>query len=180
VGYAGGRKPRPTYESLGDHTETVQVDYDPSKITYEQLLGVFWASHDPTRRGRSRQYASLIFVHSEEQRRLALASRRREEARRGARVATEILPATGFTPAEDYHQKYYLRGEEALFREFAAMFGNPADLAASTAAARVNGYVGGHGSAAQLREELGKLGLSPAGQRRLLELVRSRRLVACD
>jgi len=180
VGYAGGRKAHPTYEDLGDHTESVQIDYDPAQITYEQLLAVFWANHDPTRRAYSRQYASLIFTHNAEQRWLALASKEREEARRKARIVTEILPATGFTLAESYHQKYYLRGQKELLSEFAAMFGSAAEFVNSTAAARVNGYVGGNGSMEQLREEIGKLGLSPAGRERLLEIARRASPVRCN
>jgi len=77
VGYAGGTKPNPTYRDLGDHAETVQVDYDLSKITYPELLNAFWTGHDPTHRSWSRQYASIIFVHNEEERRLAEASKAR-------------------------------------------------------------------------------------------------------
>lgn len=180
MGYAGGRKAHPTYEDLGDHTESIQIDFDPSQITYEQLLAVFWANHDPTRRAYSRQYASLIFVHSAEQRRVAVASKDREEARRRQRVVTEILPASLFTLAEGYHQKYYLRGHRELLGEFAAMFDSAAGFVNSTAAARVNGYAGGHGSLEQLREEIGKLGLSAAGRERLLELARRARPVRCN
>jgi len=180
VGYAGGRKAHPTYEDLGDHTESIQIDFDPTKIPYEKLLDVFWANHNPTHAAYSRQYASLIFVHSAEQRRLALASKEREEARRKAKIVTEILPATGFTLAEGYHQKYYLRGERELLGEFAAMFGSTAEFVNSTAAARVNGYLGGNGSMEQLREEIDKLGLSPAGRERLLEIARRASPVRCN
>lgn len=66
VGYAGGSKENPTYYSLGDHSETIQIDYDPTQISYGQLLEVFWNSHNPTYEPWSRQYMSIIFYHSED------------------------------------------------------------------------------------------------------------------
>lgn len=93
---------------MGDHTETVQIDFDPETISYEELLEVFWASHRPTVPPASRQYASIIFTHGEEQRRLAEASKARLEAAVG-RLYTDIVPLERFYLAEDYHQKYYLR-----------------------------------------------------------------------
>ena len=71
VGYTGGRKLNPTYYSLGDHTESFQVDYDPTQISYQQLLDIFWDSHNPTRGAWSRQYRAAIFVHNEAQTQLA-------------------------------------------------------------------------------------------------------------
>ena len=76
-------------------------------MTYRKLLDVFWRGHSPTSRPFSRQYMSLIFYHNEEQRRMALESKKRYEATHGGRVFTEIIPASSFTVAEDYHQKYH-------------------------------------------------------------------------
>ena len=167
VGYAGGAKRNPTYRNLGDHTETIQIDYDPSKITYEELLEVFWSSHDPSRPAGSRQYMSIIFYESEAQKRLAEETRDREAARLG-KVYTEIRPAGQFYLAEDYHQKYYLRNTPELMAEFEAMYPDDADFVNSTAVARVNGYVGGNGAQEQLQSEAEALGLSPEGQQWLL------------
>ncbi len=180
MGSAGGKKQHPTYHSLGDHTESIEVVFDPKQITYEDLLKVFWASHNPERRAPSRQYASLIFYRDEEQRKLAVASKAREEESRKAKLYTEIVPAGTFWPAEDYHQKYYLRGQRELLREFREMYPKEADLVASTAAARVNGYVSGSGTAAQAEEDIPRLGLSPEGSRRLLELVKRSPLLKCQ
>jgi peptide-methionine (S)-S-oxide reductase len=171
VGYAGGAKKDPTYRSLGDHTETVQVDYDPTVISYGELLEVFWASHDPGRPAWSRQYMNVIFYHHDEQKRLAEDSQARVAARIKGPVQTALLPATVFTLAEDYHQKYYLRQASALWREVSPRFPNLADLVNSRAAARLNGYVAGLGSPAQLEEELAGLGLSPETGRQLLAWV---------
>jgi peptide-methionine (S)-S-oxide reductase len=171
VGYAGGTKKHPTYHSLGDHTETVEVDYDPTKISYEDLLKVFWASHHPDAAPWSRQYMNVIFFHNDAQKRLAEASKAQVEAQTGRAVQTAILPFTGFTLAEDYHQKYYLRQTPALVQELSRYYPDPGDLVNSRAAARLNGYVAGFGSPAQLKEELPELGLSAeAGQHLLASL----------
>jgi peptide-methionine (S)-S-oxide reductase len=171
VGYAGGAKKHPTYRSLGDHTETVQVDYDPAVISYQELLEVFWASHDPARPAWSRQYMNVILYHNNEQQRLAEESRARVAAKLGKPVQTALLPATLFTLAEDYHQKYYLRQASGLWREVSHRFPKLEDLVNSRAAARLNGYVAGLGSPAQLEEELADLGLSPETGRQLLAWV---------
>ena len=171
VGYAGGTTKDPTYHNLGDHTETIQIEYDPARVSYEELLDVFWSSHNPTGRSWTRQYMSIVFYHNEEQRRLAEETRDREAARLQAQIFTEIVPAPEFYPAEAYHQKYRLRQVPELAREFSAMYPDDDDFAASTAAARVNGYVGGNGTCECLQEELDSLGLSPAGDERLLEIV---------
>jgi peptide-methionine (S)-S-oxide reductase len=175
VGYAGGTKKNPTYHSLGDHTETIQIDFDPERITYERLLGVFWASHDPTSRSWSRQYKAVVFYHDQEQRNLAAATRDRLAERTGAKIHTEILPYEGFYLAEAYHQKYRLRSVRDIMAEFNAMYPLDDDFVNSTAAARVNGYVGGYGSLEVAESEMGELGLSPDASRKLLEIVAARR-----
>jgi len=171
VGYAGGTKKNPTYHQLGDHTETIQIDFDPAKITYEKLLGIFWGSHDPFSRSWSRQYKAVIFVHDEEQRNQALASRDRLAERIGAKIHTEILPYQGFYLAEAYHQKYRLRSVREIMDEFSARYPVEEDFVDSTAAARVNGYLGGYGSPEALKSDMGELGLSPDAGKRLLEIV---------
>jgi peptide-methionine (S)-S-oxide reductase len=166
VGYAGGTKENPTYRDLGDHSETIQIEYDPTQISYEELLDVFWNTHTPTSRPWSRQYASIVFYHDEAQRELALKTKEQQEAKRGT-IFTQIVPAGTFYPAEDYLQKYYLRNARDLTREFSAMYPDGGDFAGSTAAARVNGYLGGNGTCEQLQEELDSLGLSSASQDKL-------------
>jgi methionine-S-sulfoxide reductase len=167
VGYCGGTKAAPTYHSLGDHTETTEIDFDPSKVSYAELLDVFWATHNPCARPYSRQYASVIFFHDGEQRRLALETKAREEARRGRKITTDIVPYERFWIAEDYHQKYYLRGDDELLREFHRLTPTNEAFVHSTAAARVNGFLGGHALPGRLEREGPKLGLSPEGLRRL-------------
>lgn len=119
VGYAAGHTPNPTYHEvctgMTGHNEVVLVAYDPAKISYEQLLKVFWESHDPTqgmRQGNDSgtQYRSGIYAYSEAQKRAAEASRDRfQEALKAAgygEITTEILDAPEFYYAEDYHQQY--------------------------------------------------------------------------
>jgi peptide-methionine (S)-S-oxide reductase len=175
VGYAGGTTIHPTYRSLGDHTETVEVDFDPGLISYQQLLDVFWKGHDPASKPWSRQYKAVIFFHDETQRRLALESREKEERLLKKKVYTEILPFTGFTLAEDYHQKYLLRQETDIFGSFERVYPLERDFVNSTAAARINGYLGGYGTVEELKKEIGDYGLSAAGQKRLLDILSSRR-----
>ena len=117
AGYLGGTLAHPTYEQIcrGDtgHAEVVQVEFDPKQVSYDDLLEVFWGSHDPTTRNRQgpdvgSQYRSAIFFHSPEQEATALASReRQEESGRFPRpIATEITTASEFYRAEEYHQRY--------------------------------------------------------------------------
>ncbi len=136
-------------------------------------MEVFWKAHDPTSRSWSRQYRAALFFGNEEQQKLALESRDREAARIKGKIRTEILPATEFHLAEDYHQKYYLRQDLVLGTEFRMIFPSERDLVNSTAAARVNGYIGGYGPKSALKEELDQLGLSEAGRKKLLERVSS-------
>lgn len=117
VGYSGGTVPNPTYEQVctdtTGHAETVEVEFDPARIGYEQLLHVFWENHDPTQLNRQgpdvgRQYRSAIFFLNADQERAARASRDALAAsgRHRRPIATEITAAGPFYRAEDYHQQY--------------------------------------------------------------------------
>ena len=115
-GYTGGRMANPTYEQVSSgttaHAESVQVRYDPKRVSYEKLLEVFWLNIDPLTANRQfcdrgSQYRSAIFYHDEEQRRLAQGSKEALDGRFGESIVTEIMPASRFYPAEEYHQDYY-------------------------------------------------------------------------
>jgi len=162
----------PTYTTMGDHTETIQVDYDPGRISYSQLLDIFWQSHQPKRRSWSRQYMNAIFYHDEKQRLQAEASKTALAQKIGHKVETRVVPLNSFTIAEDYHQKYLLKRHDNLEKELARMYPRHMDLVNSTAAARLNGYAGGHGDKEQLSHEIERLGLSIEGKKTLVGLVR--------
>jgi peptide-methionine (S)-S-oxide reductase len=117
VGYAGGATERPTYEAVCSdttgHAEVVEVEYDPARVSYEQLLDVFWANHDPTQLNRQgpdvgTQYRSAIFYHTPEQQAAAEAAKAALAATGRFRrpVVTEVTPAGPFWRAEEYHQRY--------------------------------------------------------------------------
>jgi methionine-S-sulfoxide reductase len=173
VGYSGGTKKDPWYQSLGDHTETVQIDYDPSQISYRELLDIFWNSHDPTRQAWSRQYMTAVFFHNEEQQRLAIETRNAIASRVKGPIVTQILSASEFYLAEEYHQKYRLRGVRDVMKEFSVMYPNSLDFVNSTAAARVNGYLAGYGSIASLETEVTRFGLSKEARNKLFDRVRA-------
>jgi peptide-methionine (S)-S-oxide reductase len=117
-GYAGGQKKNPTYEEVSSgttgHAESIQIIYDPSKISYGKLLDLFWHNIDPTVKDRQfcdvgGQYRTVIFYHNEEQKNLAQESKRilEQSKRLPGPIYTEIVPATEFYRAEEYHQDYY-------------------------------------------------------------------------
>ena len=117
VGYTGGNFRNPTYKDVctdrTGHAEAVEVEYDPARVSYEKLLDIFWENHDPTQLNRQgpdfgTQYRSAIFFHSPEQERAAQASKTALEnsGRYSRPIVTEILPASTFYQAEDYHQQY--------------------------------------------------------------------------
>ncbi|WP_277542108.1 peptide-methionine (S)-S-oxide reductase MsrA [Haloarcula laminariae] len=160
VGYAGGTEPEPSYYALGDHTEVVQVEYDPETVAYEDLLDVFWANHDPFGGAHKRQYRGVVLAHDEAQRAAAEASAAALEDRTGQPVGTAIESLYSFTLAEDYHQKYELRSTPVLGDELEDVYG-PA-LVDSTVAARLNGFVAGHGDADRRASLLAAVELTPA------------------
>ena len=160
VGYCGGTTKKPTYDDIGDHAETIQIDFDPRQITYEQLLKVFAASHNLCRQAYSRQYMSAIWFHNERQRAAATAIVQAEEQRRGEKVLTEIAPLSTFTLAEDYHQKYYLQSNRVLKQHYRKIYPDLETFVNSTAAARVNAYLTYSGTAEDLQREFDALGLA--------------------
>lgn len=119
-GYAGGHVDRPSYEQVCSgktgHAEAIQIKFDPSQITFDELLEVFWKTHDPTTLNRQgndvgTQYRSAIFYHNEDQRKTAEEYKKKLDAEKiwPDPIVTEISPFTNFFPAEDYHRDYYNR-----------------------------------------------------------------------
>lgn len=115
VGYIGGHTDHPTYEQVCSHTtghaEAVQIEFDPTQVSYETLLDVFWENHDPTQLNRQGpdvgdNYRTVIFFHSPEQEEAAIKSKAKAQANFRKSIVTEIVAAPTFWPAEDYHQQY--------------------------------------------------------------------------
>ena len=124
VGYAGGHTENPTYGDVCSgttgHVEVVEVEYDPSKVSYEKLLEVFWENHDPTTPNRQgpdvgTQYRSAIFFHNPEQEAAARASKEEAQTRFKDPIVTEITSASEFYRAEEYHQRYFEKNKLARF-----------------------------------------------------------------
>ncbi|MBT2582695.1 peptide-methionine (S)-S-oxide reductase MsrA [Planococcus sp. ISL-109] len=155
TGYAGGSMPTPSYRRMGDHTETLQVEFDPHQIRYEDLLREFWWNHYPNRDAyKGRQYISLLFWHSEEQRQLIVQVKEEREQHLNEPIETEIRPYAGFTEAEERHQKYYLKRYPKAMDQLAELYPEEALLTDSAFAARLNGFVKGFGNRKQLMDEL--------------------------
>ncbi|MBN1678524.1 MAG: peptide-methionine (S)-S-oxide reductase MsrA [Candidatus Thermoplasmatota archaeon] len=121
VGYSGGNMKNPTYRDVCSgrthHAEVVQVEFDPSVVSYDELLEIFWRDHDPTTLNRQgpdvgEQYRSVIFHHDDAQKAAAIDSRERLQKTdrfKNRKIVTEIMPAQEFYPAEEYHQRYFER-----------------------------------------------------------------------
>jgi peptide-methionine (S)-S-oxide reductase len=125
VGYSGGHVASPSYQEVcggrTGHAEVVEVEYDPEKVSYDQLLDLFWESHDPTQLNRQgpdigHQYRSAIFYTTPEQHETALASKARVQSQTARPIATEITAASEFYPAEEYHQRYLVKRGMATCR----------------------------------------------------------------
>jgi peptide-methionine (S)-S-oxide reductase len=123
-GYAGGHKDNPTYKQVCSettgHAEVVQVEYDPKKFTYEQILDIFWEIHDPTTLNRQDrdtgpQYRSVILYHDEAQKKAAEKSRNAAQAKFKDKIVTEIAPLKKFYLAEEYHQDYFRKNPNAPY-----------------------------------------------------------------
>ncbi|XP_023036728.1 peptide methionine sulfoxide reductase isoform X2 [Drosophila willistoni] len=160
VGYAGGSADLPTYRKMGDHTEVLEIDYDPTVISFKELLDLFWNNHEyglttPIKR----QYASLILYHDDEQKQIAEASIKEEQERRSPEIiTTEISPKKNFYAAEDYHQKYRLQGHKDLVSSLNL---NQKLLQTSFVATKLNGYLAGVGGVEQFKSEVESFGLTP-------------------
>lgn len=160
VGYIGGHLENPTYKQVcykdTGHAEAVQLTFDPSKISFEKLLEVFFENHDPTTPNRQgpdhgSQYRSAIFYHSEQQKEAALATRLKYEKLLGKPVVTQITPAGTFFNAEDYHQKYALRLRDHR-QLLSSLKLSEQEILTSPIAAKLNGYVTGQASPEVLQE----------------------------
>jgi len=160
TGFAGGTSARPEYAHPGDHRESVEVVYDPARISYAALLDVFWRSHPATLGGGPLRTREAVLFVDGSQRRAAIVSRRALARRAGEPVVTEVLPVGRFWPAPAAHQKANLRRlAPTLVQALARRYGSEEAFLASTAAARLDGWAAGFGGEAALREASAALGV---------------------
>ena len=143
VGYAGGTRTDPSYHALGDHTEVVQVDFDPERTSYRALAGRALDAHDPNRQVRTTQYQNVVFAVTAAQRE-TLAAVLEERGLQADAIETRIERLDRFYPAEDYHQKHSLRGTPGLQPVFDELGYDDVELRESPAAAKLNGAAGGY------------------------------------
>ena len=161
VGYAGGTRPSsPSYKNLGDHSECVQIDFDPQCLSYRQLLDAFWSWHDPISQYGSGQYASAIFYQTDEQRREAEESKGERERVCRRALPTRIDRLNTFTRAEEYHQKvdpFHFSLCSALAVLLQHYLKRHAQLSTleldEVQSSRLNGYLAGYGTREQFAEE---------------------------
>ncbi|MCM3610118.1 peptide-methionine (S)-S-oxide reductase MsrA [Planococcus sp. MERTA32b] len=155
VGFAGGSSPKPTYRHMGDHTETVEIDFDPSIISYEEILRKFWRNHYPNRGNyKGRQYISMLRYRGAEQKEAIIKVRKEMENSLGETIETEIAEYENFTLADGRHQKYYLKRYPNTLEQLQELFPKPELLVDSTFAARLNGFVKGYGKLRTLKNEI--------------------------
>lgn len=169
VGYAGGQEADPTYKNIKDHTETIEIDYDPKVISYQELLELFFAQHDPYSPAHSRQYASLILYQNKNQKEIALALKQKLETETENQIITKIKKLDKFYLAENYHQKYRLQQRQQFKQNYLAKL-SIKEFINSPAVAKVNGYLAAEGKKDNIIKNLGKLGLTKELQEKILKL----------
>lgn len=178
VGYAGGSTSNPTYRQMGDHTETVEIDFDPDIISVEDILNVFWNHHNPVNINdyKGQQYMSLLLYHDEKQRErmVEVIEKRTRESHKGETL-TLIAPYEGLHLAEDHHQKYYLKRYPDAYGKLNILYPNHNDLVNSTLAARLNGLAKGYTNLERITNEIPQWPMSITNQKMMIDSIRNMR-----
>ncbi|XKE51467.1 peptide-methionine (S)-S-oxide reductase [Sutcliffiella horikoshii] len=155
VGYAGGITPAPTYKQMGDHTECLQIDYDPTQITFDEIAHHFWKSHNSNRGNyKGRQYLSIFLFHDNYQKEVLEKIKQEIQDTNAQSIGTEIAPLKQFTLAEDRHQKYYLKRYPNTTLKLREHFLTEDAFTNATLVARLNSFVKGYGTLSSLKEEI--------------------------
>lgn len=169
TGYAGGTTASPTYRTLGDYTETVEINFDPEIISFEELLMHFWRNHYPNRdEYKGRQYLSSLRYHDEQQKEVIDQVKKAMEAELGEPIETEITKLDRFYLAEERHQKYYLKRYPGVLEQLAELYPADAQLTDSAFAARLNGFVKGFGTKEQIVTEIQQWKISEKARGQLI------------
>ncbi|MDZ7836127.1 MAG: peptide-methionine (S)-S-oxide reductase MsrA [Alkalibacterium sp.] len=173
TGFSGGTTADPSYRSIGDHTEMLQIEFDSSIISYKEILQLFWDSHDAAKdRGyKGRQYLSLLIVHSLEQLETAEQVKHEWEKQHGKKIETELLFDHPFYPAEEHHQKYHLKRFLKAMASVLPLFSDHTSFADSTIAARLNGFVREYGRLPDIKKELSDWRLSEEEEKIIREML---------
>ncbi|NFJ06291.1 peptide-methionine (S)-S-oxide reductase [Clostridium botulinum] len=171
VGNTGGNTIFPTYNSIGDHLETLEVYYDSSKIAFENLLTIFEKNHNYIVRPNLLQYYSAIFYNNENEKELCLDWKKNKKEELKTEVLTRISPIEKFYYAEFYHQKYYVQLEPVIMSNLRSKFSTGNDLISSPLCHKLNAYLAGYGSLKELNKELEDFNLSEDAKNRLLSIV---------
>lgn len=174
VGYAGGTSNNPTYRQMGDHTEMVQLDFDPGIIPYKQLVELFWSSHNPVNINdyKGRQYQSLLFYADGQQRDIIRQVLNDLGERGESEPDTEIVPNKPFYVAEDKHQKYYLKRHPSAIEKLGALYPSHGELVGSTLAARLNGLAKGYTNLERILNEISEWPIDSGKQKEMTDLVK--------
>jgi len=160
----------PTYMQIGDHTETLQMDYDPSIISYEELVDIFWSSHDSTYPNCS-QYGSICFYHDDEQKEIAERTRDEEQKKHRRKLQTRVEACPRFWLAEDYHQKYTLQQYDDIMAIL--KFKDNKEMTDSPLATKLNGYLCGHGQLSDALTELAQYNVDDVITKQVASIIRN-------
>jgi peptide-methionine (S)-S-oxide reductase len=171
VGFSGGTYEKPTYTNSRDHSETVELLYDPSSISYRELCREFFHAHNPAWTGVLKQYANALFYTTGQERRIAEQESERRGSKDGTVMRTPLREFDRFHPASASHQKHHLRTHRELMSAFRSVFPDDTAFTASTAAMRVNSAIAGFSETALIRQELPEYGLSESAAERVQLLV---------
>lgn len=165
MGYAGGTTPSPTYKQMGDHTECLQIDYDPTLITFEEITRHFWSSHNSNRGNyKGRQYLSIFLYQDIDQKDAIKKIKTEIQTKNSQIIGTEIAPLDHFTIAEERHQKYYLKRYSNATQKLREHFLTEVAFTNATLVARLNSFVKGYGTLSSLKEEIMQWDREEAGK----------------
>ncbi len=155
MGYAGGTTPTPTYKQMADHTECLQIDFDPTQISFDEIVRHFWSSHNSSRINyKGRQYLSIFLYHDEFQKEVLEKIKQEIQVTISHSIGTEMGPLAHFTLAEERHQKYYLKRYSNATQKLRDYFLTEEAFNNATIVARLNSFVKGYGTLSALKKEI--------------------------
>ncbi len=174
VGYAGGTTNNPTYRQMGDHSECVEIVFDPKIISLEKIVHHFWTIHKPNRSNyKGRQYLSIILCEDSSQLQLVKKIKNELEVKLGEPIQTEIASLNKFSLAEEKHQKYYLKRYSKALESLLDYYSSHDSFMNSTLVARLNGFVKGYCSLSDIKNEITSSTMAEEKKAKLTSLINS-------